>query len=172
MDFNGIQSFGPQGGDTIIGSSMFLVIIALILVLQLRERKVRPLSMILVPALLLLVTAPLLMPELTAGPVTWLVMAIGFASGAAAGLIIASRMQLKIDADGTLRMRGSVLALGIWAVILLVKIYGKDLMAGTDMIDMSLLTSAFLAMTLGMLICRRGYVFYRFMQLQKQKDSD
>ncbi|WP_424358173.1 DUF1453 domain-containing protein [Methanocella sp. MCL-LM] len=165
MDYN------IQGGDVFIGSSIFLVFIVIILLLQLRERRVRPLSMILMPALLLLVTAPVLTPEPGAGPIAWLLILIGFAAGVAAGLLIASRMHLKIDADGSMKMRGSVLAAGIWAAILLVKVYGKDLMAGTGVIDMNLLTSAFLALTLGMLIARRGYVFYRLMQLQKQNEQ-
>jgi hypothetical protein len=166
MDY-GIQGYSAQGGDTFIGSSMFLVFIALILLLQLRERKVRLLSMIVMPVFMLLLTGAVISMELSAGPLAWLVLLAGFVIGAAIGLFIASRMHLKIDVDGTMLMRGSLLAVGVWAAILILKVYGKDLMAGTGLVDMNLLTSALLAMTLGMMICRRGYVYYRFMQLKK-----
>ena len=154
-----------------MGSQVFLVVILIILLLQLRERRVRLWSLILMPAVMLLVTAGVVSLELNAGPVAWLVMLAGFVVGAAVGLFIASRMHLKIDADGSLVMRGSLLAVGVWAVILLVKVYGKDLMAGTGLVDMNLLTSALLAMTLGTMIVRRGYVYYRFMQMKKALDT-
>lgn len=178
MDYS-IQDFsaqggnfsGIQGGDTFIGSSFFLVFICLILLLQLRERKVRLWSMIAMPVLMLVITAGVISLELSAGPLSWVVLIAGFVIGAAIGLFIASRMHLKIDADGTMLMRGSLLAVGAWAAILILKVYGKDLMAGTGLVDMNLLTSALLAMTLGMMICRRGYVYYRFIQLKSAAGS-
>ncbi len=164
------MDYSIQGGDTVMGSQVFLVVILIILLLQLRERKVRLWSMILMPAMMLLVTAGVISLELSAGPVAWLVMLAGFVLGAAVGLFIASRLHLKIDADGSMVMRGSLLAVGAWAVILLAKVYGKDLMAGTGLVDLNLLTSAFLAMTLGTMIFRRGYTYYRFMQMKKAPD--
>lgn len=167
MDYGFPGNYSTTGGDTFAGSSIFLVFILLILLLQLRERKVRLWSLILVPVMMLGVTIGVISLELAAGPIIWLVILAGLAIGAVVGLLIASRMHLKIDADGSMIMRGSVLAVGLWALILLLKVYGKDLLAGTGLVDMNLLTSGLLAMTLGTMIFRRGYLYYRFMQMKK-----
>lgn len=164
------MDYSIQGGDVVLSSPVFLLFILLILLLQLRERKVRLWSMILVPALMLVVSAGVISFELSASPVAWLAVLGGFVMGATIGTLIASRMHLKIADDGSLVMRGSVLAICIWAVVIIVKVYGKDVLVGTGLVDLNLLTSALIAMTLGTMIFRRGYVYYRFTQLKKQQN--
>ena len=58
-------------------------------------------------------------------------------------------MEVKIDEQGRMILKGSTVAVLIWAVIIVLKIYGKSLIAGFGLIDIGVLTSIFLAMTLG-----------------------
>ena len=65
--------------------------------------------------------------ELSSGIVNLLLIAVGLAIGLALGLIIASRMEVKIDEQGRMILKGSTVAVLIWAVIIVLKIYGKEL---------------------------------------------
>lgn len=163
---------GAQGGNSFVGGTMFLAVVLLILLLQLRERRVRMWSLVIMPIFLVAVTGAVLVTELATGPVAWLAILLGFAAGAAIGLLVASHMHVKVGPDGSLVMKGSVVAVAIWGAILLVKVYGKDLLAGTGLVDMNLVASALLAMTLGMMIFRRGYVYYRYTQMKKASDRE
>jgi membrane protein CcdC involved in cytochrome C biogenesis len=55
----------------------------------------------------------------------------------------------------------------IWVAIIALKIYGKSLLGSFGLIDLGILTSIFLAMTLGTMIARRAYVYWQY-RLKKQ----
>lgn len=161
-----MEVYGLNGSDFMFNDS-FLVIIALILLLQLRERRVRWWSLMLMPAFMLLVTATVVYTELSSGPLNLLLIAAGLAIGIALGVVIGSRMEVKVDEKGRMVLKGSTVAVLIWAAVIVLKIYGKSLLGDFGLIDIGVLTSIFLAMTLGTMISRRAYVYWQY-RLKKQ----
>ena len=149
-------------GNLDFNDPSYLVVIALILLLQLRERRVRWWSLMIMPAFMLMITGAVVFSELSSGIVNLLLIASGLAIGLVLGLVIASRMEVKIDEQGRMLLKGSTVAVLIWAVIIILKIYGKDLIAGFGLIDVGVLTSIFLAMTLGAMISRRAYLYWQY----------
>lgn len=153
--------------DLSSNDQFYLVFVALVLLLQLRERRVRWWSLMIMPVIMLVFTGAIITTELSSGIVNLLLIAVGFAMGIALGVIIALRIQVKIDEKGRMVLKGSTVAVLIWAVVILLKIYGKSWLAGVGLIDAGVLTSIFLAMTLGAMISRRAYLYWQYL---KKKD--
>lgn len=141
---------------------VFIVVILLLLLLQLRERRVRLWSLMIMPVFMLLVTASVVSAELSSGIENLLLIGAGLAIGIILGVIIALRIEVKVDEQGRMVLRGSIVAVLIWAAILMLKLYGKNLIAGFNLIDVGVLTSIFLAMTLGAMISRRAYLYWLY----------
>jgi membrane protein CcdC involved in cytochrome C biogenesis len=148
-------------------SYVVLIFIALILLLQLRERRVSWLSLMIMPVFMLLLTVEVVSTELSSGIVNLLLIAVGLAIGIAIGVVIATRMVVKIDEQGRMVLKGSTVAVLLWAAIIVLKLYGKSLLAGFGLIDVGILTSIFLAMTLGAVVSRRAYLYWQY---RRKKD--
>jgi hypothetical protein len=158
-----------NSSDFISGSQgfneVFLVIVFLILLLQLRERRVRLWTLVVMPCFMLIVTIPMVSAELSSGLLNIVFLAVGFVIGGALGAFIGSMMKVKInEKDGTMVLKGSLLAVAIWGAIIVIKLYGKGLIGVTGVIDINLLTSVFLMLTLGTMIGRRAFVYWRYIQ--------
>ena len=65
---------------------------------------------------------------------------------------------------GRMVLKGSTVAVLIWAVIIVLKIYGKSWLAGIGLVDVGVLTSIFLAMTLGAMVSRRVYLYWQYLK--------
>ena len=140
----------------------YLIFIALILLLQLRERRVTWWSLMIMPVFMLLITGGLVFTELSTGIVNLLLIAAGLAIGIGLGVIIATRIEVKVDERGRMVLKGSTVAVLIWAAIILLKIYGKSTLAGFGLVDVGVLTTIFLAMTLGAMVSRRAYLYWQY----------
>lgn len=164
-------NYSAIGGDYSdigpMGAGVFFVIAILIILLQLRERRVRIWTIWIVPALLLLVTAAVTVPELGRGPVNLLIIAVGFAIGCAVGLFIGSRMEVRLDDKGRIVLKGSVIAVLVWIAVLGLKLFGKGAIGSLGIIDFDVLASAVLAMTLSTMVFRRVYVLWKYLQIRK-----
>lgn len=166
-DFYGLSggnaaSSPPQGFQGIV----FIVALAMLL-LQLRTRRVRPVGLVVMPVLMLAITIPLVFME-PVSPAGLAALALGLAMGAGIGAAIGSMMEVRIDErDGSMLLRGSIVAMLAWAAVIGLKLYGKGLLAGFGLVDAGLLTSAFLMITIGMMIARRAIVYWRYLQMKK-----
>lgn len=140
----------------------YLFFIALILLLQLRERRVTWWSLMIMPAFMLIITGGLVFAELSSGIVNLLLIAVGMAIGLGLGVLIATRIAVKVDERGRMVLKGSTAAVLIWVAIILLKIYGKSTLAGFGFIDVGVLTTIFLAMTLGAMVSRRAYLYWQY----------
>jgi membrane protein CcdC involved in cytochrome C biogenesis len=157
----------PSDGDMAAVGPVIILFALLIVLLQLRERRVRPSGLVIVPLLMAVITFAVISFELQAGWVAILTIVAGLLLGSGVGLVIASRMIVKMDEKGRMVLKGSVIAVLIWMVVIILKVYGKDALVGIG--DPAALTSAALAMTLGAMTARRAYVLWKYLQLKKQK---
>jgi hypothetical protein len=56
----------------------------------------------------------------------------------------------------------------MWIAIILLKIYGENVLSGTGWIELNLITSAALIMTLGAMISRRSFVYWKYLNHKKE----
>ncbi|MGZ7160277.1 MAG: DUF1453 domain-containing protein [Methanobacterium sp.] len=143
--------------------------IFLVVILQLRQRRVRSWTLMIMPALLSLITIPLVISELYSA-FNIIILVISFIAGIAIGILIGKFMEVKIDENGSMILKGSFIAVLLWIAIILLKLYGKDVLVGTRLIELNLLTSAFLVMTLGGMISRRVFIYWKYLQFRKERN--
>lgn len=150
--------------------SVFFLVVIIILLLQLRTRRVRLFGLVIMPLFMLLFTLPLVAIGLSPGLLGIIFIGLGFIIGAGIGLAVGSMMEVKVnEKDGSMVLKGSMLAVLLWAAIIGLKIYGKDLLNGIGIIDMGLVTSMFLMMAVGSMITRRGFLYWRYLQMKKTR---
>lgn len=149
-----------------MASPSFLIIIMLIVLLQLRERKMNLRKLIIMPVILAFFTLPAVYVEMYS-IFNAAIIFIGLLVGILMGYLIAKFMEVKIDENGSMILKGSLIAVLMWAVIIVVKIYGRDVIGGMKLIDLNLLTSMFLIMTVGAMISRRIFIYWKYMNFKK-----
>jgi membrane protein CcdC involved in cytochrome C biogenesis len=166
----GMEGFGGNAtvgsGNAAMGTEVFFLIAIIIVLLQLRTRKVRPVTIWIPPVFIALVTLPVIASEYS-GIGTLLLSVAGFVIGCAAGVVIGSRMEVRTDESGRIVLKGSVIAVLIWVLVLGLKIFGKGFIGDTGLISLADLTAAMLAMTLGTIIARRAYIIIKYLSLKK-----
>jgi hypothetical protein len=147
---------------------VFFIVVLVILLLQLRTRRVKLFGLVVMPFVMLLLTLSLVAVEMPSSLMGIALIGLGFIVGIGVGLAIGSMMEVKVDEkDGAMVLKGSILAVLVWAVIIGLKIYGKGLIAGIGIIDVNLLTTVFLVLTVGTMIGRRGMVYWRYLEMKK-----
>jgi len=140
----------------------FLVIIIIIVLLQLRERKVKPLSLMIMPIFMFIVTWFLIEGVIFTSLLNFILISGSFILGAVIGFVVASFIKVKVDNKGNVMMRGSVIAVVIWILVILIKIYGEQTLGSMKYFDLSVLTSMFLMITLGTMISRRIFIYRKY----------
>jgi len=148
----------------------FLLIILLIIILQLRRRKVRLWSLLIMPVLISFVTIPLVSSELSS-VFNVAIIFVSLLLGLLVGILIGRFMEVQIDEDGTMFLKGSFIAVFLWIGIILVKVYGENVLNGTGWLEINLITSAALVMTLGAMISRRSFVYWKYLKFKKEHNS-
>ena len=145
----------------------FLVIMVIILILQLRERKVKVRKLFVMPVFMVLATGAVIYTSASSSITAFALVAAGLAVGIGMGAVIGSLMKVNIHEDGSMLLKGSILVVAVWIALIGVKILGKDTLGGTGYINLSVLTSIFLAMALGAMVTRRAYVYREYMRQKK-----
>lgn len=154
--------------STINQSTQSLIIIFIIIILlQLRERRVKSWKLMIMPAFMFLITAGIVYNVLFSNILNFTLITIGLILGIGLGILIGSIMKVRIDENGSMMLKGSVIAVGLWLLVIAFKIYGKDILSGTGLISLDVLTSMILMMTLGAMISRRFYVYMKYLKHKK-----
>jgi hypothetical protein len=152
-------------GDVFINSDYFLFFILLILLLQLRERKVSMVRLFLMPLVITVVFLPFFYSSIIMGWFSLVLVILGMVVGLILGVFLGSLMEVKLrEEDGKIVMKGSFLMVLIWCIIIIAKLLGKNYFTGAHIIGLELLTSIFLAITLGTMISRRFIIYNRYLK--------
>jgi membrane protein CcdC involved in cytochrome C biogenesis len=147
----------------------FFFIIAIILVLlQLRTRRVRLWTIWLPPVIILLPITVMTLAADYNGLNTVLFSVAGFAIGCPIGAFIGSRMQVTADENGRILLKGSVFAVAVWILVLGVRLFGKSIVGDWGIIGLNDLSALALALALGTIVARRAYVTLKYLELRKQ----
>ena len=151
-----------------MASPSFLIIILLVIILQLRERKMKLRKLIIMPVILSIITLPMVYIEMYSIFNVAVIFA-GLLIGVLMGFLISKFMEVRIDEDGSMIMKGSVVAVLIWAAIILIRVYGRNEISSMGLMDLNLLTAMFLIMAVGAMISRRIFVYWKFVNFKKNK---
>ncbi|MGB9979835.1 CcdC protein domain-containing protein [Methanobacterium sp.] len=149
-----------------MASPSFLIIILLIIVLQLRERKIKLRKLVIMPVILSIITIPMIYIEMYS-VFNAAVIFVGLLMGVLMGFLISRFMEVKIDEDGSMIMKGSIIAVLLWAAIIVVRIYGKNEISSLGLIDLNLLTAMFLIMAVGAMVSRRVFIYWKYVNFKK-----
>ena len=147
---------------------LFFLIAIILILLQLRTRRVRLWTIWIPPAIILLPITALTIAADYSGLSTLLFSVIGFVIGCPIGLFIGSRMQVTADGQGRVLLKGSLVAVTVWILVLGLRMFGKSVIGDLGIISLDDLSAAALAVALGSIIARRGYVTLKYLELRKK----
>ena len=80
-------------------------------------------------------------------------------------------MEVKVDKNGVMILKGSYIAVFLWIAIILLKIYGENEIVSARLIELNLLTTVFLVITIGAMIARRIFIYWRFFKFRENNTS-
>ncbi len=101
---------------------LFFLIAVILVLLQLRTRRVRLWTIWIPPAIILLPITAMTIAADYNGLNTILFSLLGFAVGCPIGVVIGSRMKVTADDQGRILLKGSLVAVTIWILVLGLKI--------------------------------------------------
>lgn len=156
----------PQGDFS--SNAAFVILIIFIVLLQLRERKLKPWSLFILPLILTLLTIQVISLEISSA-FDFIILIIGFIVGTILGLIIGRFMDVKNN--DKIILKGSRVAVAIWILIILLKIYGENVLNNTGIIKVDLVLALFLMITLGTVVSRRIIIYWKYLKHKKTKES-
>jgi hypothetical protein len=148
-------------------NQVILIVIFIFLLFQLRQRRFHFLRSLIVPGLMLLVTILFVNMELQGPLFNTIVLFGGGLIGVLLGMIIASLTKLKLDKNGNLLMRGSFIAMGLWFLIIVAKLYGQETLNQMGL-SSSLILSLFLMLSVSTMISERVFIYYRYLRNRKK----
>ena len=151
-----------------------VVIIALmmffILRKQLREKEVKPRKLITVPVIMLLITAGTIYQTVFSSILGFTLVLGGFLIGALVGYFMGSFFKMRVTDEGVVMMKGSVITVSIWIILIVVKVYSESVLGGGNT-HVNNITSMFLAMTVGTMILRRFVIYKKYNEHIKAVNS-
>ena len=121
------------------------------------------------PILVAYITIPIVNSELISAFNVAVILA-ALIIGLLVGILIGKFFEVKIDENGAMILKGSFIAVFIWIAIILLKVYGKNVLGGTGL-GLDLLTAAFLIMTLGAMVSRRIFVYWKYLNFKKEEKA-
>lgn len=148
-------------------NQVVIIVVVIFLLFQLRQRKFHFWRSMLVPGVMLMVTLLFVRLELQGPLFNTIVIFGGGVFGLVMGMIIARFTKLKIGKDGSLLMRGSFIAMGLWFLIILTKLYGQDTLNQMGL-SSSLILSLFLMISVSTMISERVFIYYRYLRNKKE----
>ena len=157
--------------SNLFSNQSFLFVIIIIVLLQLRERRVNKWRMMILPAFMLLITASLVQSVIFSNLLNFVIISVGLGLGILVGIAVGSFMEVKIDEYGTMILKGSLAAVGLWISVILLKIYGQGVLNNTGYFNIGVLSSAILMLTLGAMISRRIMVYNKYRNFKKMSEN-
>ena len=151
-----------------ITSIIFIAFILIMLLSQFRERKFRLWYSIITMTFMLFVTYIFVSIELPANA-NYSILIAGGLVGIMLGLAIAHHIKIKITDDGSLLTRGSVLSVGIWIFIILVKFYGQNTFNQWQW-NPNFLLSLFLILSISTMISKNIYLYIRYKSKKRERE--
>ena len=137
-----------------------VVVMFLILRRQLSEREVKPGKLITFPLIMILITAGTIYQTMFSSIWGFSLILGGLIIGAFVGYFMGSHFKMRVRDDGAVMMKGSIITVLIWILLIAVKFYGETVLGGNNhLINIS---SMLLAMTMGTIISRQFIIYKKY----------
>ena len=150
-------------------SQSFLVIIIILVILQLRQRRIkRPLGLMILPAFMLFITILIVQNVIFTSLLNFILIIASFITGVLIGITLGTFFDVKVEKDGTMFLKGSFAAVLLWILVIALKFYGDNLLTNSGYIDLNVLSSMLLMLTLGAMIARRLFIYNKFRKKIKE----
>jgi membrane protein CcdC involved in cytochrome C biogenesis len=94
-----------------------------------------------------------------------------FITGVFIGIAIGNFFDVKVEKDGTMFLKGSFIAVILWILVIAVKVYGDNVLTNSGYIDLNVLSSMLLVLTLGAMIARRLFIYNKYRKKIKELDN-
>jgi hypothetical protein len=144
-------------------SQSFLVIIIILVILQLRQRRIRrPLGLMILPTFMLFITIFIVQNVIFTSLLNFILIIASFITGVLIGITLGNFFDVKVEKDGTMFLKGSFVAVLLWILVIALKFYGDNQLTNSGYIDLNVLSSMLLMLTLGAMIARRLFIYNKF----------
>ena len=142
--------------------TIFIIVLVMFFILrkQLREKEVKPRKLITFPIIMILITAGTIYQTILSGIFGFSLVLGGFIVGAVIGYLMGTFFKMRVRNDGAVMMKGSIITVSIWIILIAVKFYSETVLGGNS--HLSNITSMFLAMTMGTMIFRRFVIYKKY----------
>jgi membrane protein CcdC involved in cytochrome C biogenesis len=147
---------------------LFFGIAIILILLQLRTRRVRLWTLWIPPAIILVPITAITLAADYNGLNTLLFSVAGFIIGCLVGVVIGSRMKVTADEQGRILQKSSLVAVTVWILALGLRQYGKNILGDWGIISLNDLSAMALAIALGSIVARRAYLTIKYLELKKQ----
>jgi membrane protein CcdC involved in cytochrome C biogenesis len=154
--------------DSTILITIIIIAVMMFFILrkQLREKEVKPRKLIIVPVIMLLVTAGTIYQTMFSGIFGFMLVLGGFLIGALVGYFMGTLFKMRVTDEGVVMMKGSIITISVWIILIVVKIYSESVLGGGNT-HINNITSMFLAMTMGTMIVRRFVIYKKYNEHKK-----
>ena len=146
------------------GSATIIIIAVLVIFLvlrrQLSENEVKPGRLITFPLIMILITAGTIYQTMFSSIWGFSLILGGFIIGAIVGYFMGSHFKMRVRDDGAVMMKGSIITVLIWILLIAVKFYGETALGGNS--HLSDISSMLLAMTMGTIITRQSIIYKKY----------
>lgn len=136
------------------------LVMFLILKRQLSEKEVKPRKLITFPLIMILITAGTIYQTMFSSIWGFSLILGGFIIGAFTGYFMGSLFKMRVRDDGAVMMKGSLITVSIWIILIVVRFYGETVLGGNNHITN--ITSLFLAMAMGTMISRQFIIYKKY----------
>ena len=147
---------------TTLAAIIIIAIVGLFLILrrQLSENEVKPRKLITFPLIMILITAGTIYQTMFSSIWGFSLILGGLIIGAVVGYFMGSHFKMRVRDDGAVMMKGSIITVSIWILLIAVKFYSETALGGNT--HLSNISSMFLAMTMGTLITRQSIIYKKY----------
>jgi membrane protein CcdC involved in cytochrome C biogenesis len=150
----------------------FLIIILILIILQLRQRRIkRPLGLMILPIFMLFITLFIVQNVIFISLLNFGLITASFIIGILIGIVVGNFFDVKVEKDGTMFLKGSFIAVILWILVIALKVYGNNVLTNSGYIDLNVLSSMLLVLTLGAMIARRLFIYNKFRKKIKELDN-
>ncbi len=153
------------------GSQSFILVIIIIVLLQLRERRGKLWRLMILPTFMFFITLLLVQSVIFTSLLNFSLITAAFIMGVLIGIAVGSFISVKVDKDGNMILKGSLIAVVLWILVIVLKFYGQDMLGNSRYVDLGVLSSMVMMLTLGAMISRRIFVYMKYRNFKSNKDG-
>ncbi|MBA4543447.1 DUF1453 family protein [Thermoactinomyces daqus] len=152
-----------------MNNTLLIVVIILVMIWlvkrQLQERRIKVVNMWILPLIMLYLSYNVMHKDFVADMFHILVIMLGFVIGILLGISRGALTEIRVDPHSKeIIAKGSLIGVIVWLILIGIKLLLRQELTGIWS-HANLITSGLLALSLGTVISRRAYIFWKYKKL-------